>query len=421
MSPFFAPGRCLGRLALPTLVAAAGLVTGGCRGVLGIEDTVLAEDEEEVCEGGDVRDPTARGLGWWSSCVEGSACFSASRPTASDRPDAATEGESIAGFFLGLDRLLLGSRGVDGRLDPTAWQRVGFDLDDLCTGSTTCSADSPELACEPNSGAVPQDGEHCLDNQLGQLDYQLDTLPETSGKYSATDRDLNCYLCRGAFNLLTRITEYNGQPDDPRVRVDLYPSPGTAALGDADCGELVWPEADCWDRSEPWLIDGEYLESDPGESDLAPSTLDDPGAYVSGGWLVITLPENTPLGLVSIHPEAPPVLRLVIRDGLLVGRLHHDGGQWRVDDGLISGRARLTDLEREFGNLGLCAATDPVATALVTRFMETAADLVSTGPNVPDAPCDALSLALAVSARQATPGELASAAAPHSPECSGGG
>ncbi len=389
----------------------------GCDRLLGIESTRFdpGETEADDC---DLPSEPENGIGWWSGCDQNLRCASAGLPTPSARPAASTEGADIDPIVLGFDRIQLGARNAEGELDPRAWSRMGFDLDGLCTSSPTCGATSVEAGrvCAPRLSDPAVDGEYCRDNQLGLLDYKLDTLEQTRGKYMATASQLNCALCQGGYNLLGRITGYNGQPNDPAVHLELFPSPGLEVLKNVDCSEEFWDEDACWTDAEPFLIDRAYVDQS-GEGELGSARFYDPSAFVHDGWLVAELPQNTPLGLVSHHQEIPKVVRMAIQNGLLVMRLHREDGAWRGDDGVLAGATRLGDLLDEFARLGLCEATDPVGTAVIQTFMESAADMLSTGAVAPETPCDALSLGMAVRAKQASLGELVEVPEQSSAEC----
>jgi hypothetical protein len=328
-------------------------------------------------------------------------------PSLDDRPTTDSSDEELDPFFSAFMTIRLGSRNADGELDNQAWQDLGFDLDGLCSGGPSCiKGGTKERACESLLGDANEDGRHCRDNQIGLLDYNLDTIEITSGKYMGTDRDVNCAICQGAYNVLMRVSGYNGGSNDSSVRVDLYPSPGLETPKDVDCDSDPWDTSSCWERGDPWMIDAAHVEgAEPGDP-LGNGKLYDPSAYVRDHWLVMRLPENAPFGLVSNDEDAPKVVRIVLNEGYLVARLEQSDDGWTSREGLVAGRTKLTDLVAEFERIGLCEATDPAAFALIQNFVRSAADVLSTGANAADTPCDALSVGIGIDSIAATAGEL---------------
>jgi hypothetical protein len=405
------------------VISALLLLNGalGCRDVLGVESTTLDVKENPSCEPPADLAGAGVGVDWWSGCGDPSVCFSARKPGPTDRPSDSAEGDDIAPITIAFDRVLLGARNTDGALDAEAWKSMGFDLDGLCTASPTCASGTTDAdrACKPQLGTPAPDGEHCRDNQLGLLDYNLDTLPQTSGKYMATSAQLNCALCRGGYNLMVRISGYNGNLDDPSVRVDFYPSPGLGVLKDLDCSQDTWDESACWGSTDPFTIDRAFLENPSALGEIGPATFYDPSAFVRKGWLVVQLPDNTPFGLVSQYPatEISPAVRIAIQGGILVAKLQKSSSGWTVPSGLLGGSTRMSAFVDEFARLGLCDKTDATAAVLVRTFLQSSADLLSTGAVSPNTPCDALSLGLYITGREATIGALVSVAVPTSPDC----
>ena len=400
------------------------LLATGCRQILGIEETTLAEGGSAGaggadCRTGDAGAPTGNGIGWWSGCDESNDCFSAKVPRPEDRPSNVEPGEDVPRLFLAFTSLRLGARNLDGELDPQAWQQTGFDLDGRCTQSSSCPMlGDPPVACLPFGSETPDDGGYCRDNQIGRLDYMLDTLPETSGRFMATDAELNCSLCRGEYNMVFAVSSYNGLPDDDSVRVDLYPSPGIADPKPIDCGQPSWDTSACWTREDAWSVRRSHVPSDEPGPDIGPATYYDPAAYVRDGVLVASLPENTPLWFPQRGGSAR-VLPVILQGGLLVGRLTGESDNWALSDGVLGGRTRKADLVAAFGRLGLCE--DDPAFPLIKTFTDNAADVLSNGAVLPDTPCDALSLGFAFTASEATVGPLVDVEDPVGCEAGAGG
>jgi hypothetical protein len=403
----------------------------GCRSVVGIETTHLIDASTDTSTATSTLTDTSTcsvpaaamgsgvGVGWWSGCLASNGCFDAAKPTTTDRPGTQTEGADIEPIFLAFDRVQLGAVDDSGKSDSKAWKSVGFDLDGVCTNASTCSAvtSDSDRACQPLLSATPQDGDYCRDNQIGLLDYTLDALPQTSGKYMAKNSQINCALCRGGYNLIAKISGYNGSSNDPSVRVDLYPSPGLTTLKNVDCSADTWDTSACFTRTDAFTIDQASIDTTSGATGLGPATFYDPSAYVREGWLVAQLPANTPFGLVSMYPSMAPVVRIAIQSGLLVGKLENTSEGWTLSTGVIAGSTRLSTLLNEFARLGLCSASDPVTYQIVESFLKSSADMLSSGVRSPSTPCDALSLGIGLHGRAAMIGQLVTVATPSSSVC----
>jgi hypothetical protein len=389
-----APGRYATKARLASLALALALSATGCRSVLGIEDTALIP---EACLLDD--QDLGSGVGWWSSCNFDAACLSAGMPVIADRPAASSDGPSEPTFYLANRSMHFGSRNQDGELDANAWQHLGFDLDGVCTLSASCAgAGNTAGSCQTPSSAPPTDGAFCRDNQTGKLAFLFETRPDLADQFIADDAELNCGLCNGDYNFILRIKNYNGQPDDPSVRVDFYPSTGLQAPRGIDCTQDTWDPSQCWTGSDVWKIQSESLSPETFEDEALPSSFFyDPTAFVRNGTLVARLPPNT----IMWYPSGDtglPVLPLTVQEGSLTGTLSRSSDGWALLDGVIAGRSKGTDMLRNLQRVGLCDGTAGAGSA--RAFIETSLDVLSTGATDPTVPCDALSMALAVTAAE---------------------
>src|SRR5512143_232297 len=79
---------------------------------------------------------------WWPYTTP-DGCQSAGVPTSSDRPASSDPGSTIAPIYLATSRMRFGSANDDAALTPNdkAWVGIGFDIDQSCTNSPTCTAD----------------------------------------------------------------------------------------------------------------------------------------------------------------------------------------------------------------------------------------------------------------------------------------
>jgi hypothetical protein len=370
-----------------------GVPTIACNTLLGIGDPVDAGREV----------PGRGGIGWWSGRGD-RGCFTAGAPGPEDRPPPAGDGD-VGPIYLALESMRLGSLNEEGVLDSNAWQDLGFDLDGLCTASETCDDDTSPFSCKPGASTIARDGRHCRDNTFGRLEHAAAGVPELTQKYGLSDDAVNCALCVGHYNFLIRITGYNGEPNDDNVRLDLYPSPGLERRLPWDCTEPDWNTRPCFQPDMPWTVLEDGVEERRGGPDLPNATLFDDAAYVREGYLIMKLPVDT---LFWFPGHSAPVVAfpMTIAEGTLSGRIERrPDGVWRMDDGIIAGRSRGSDIIAGFRRMGFCEEDSNYE--LMTTFVRSNLDLLAGGHNDANEPCDAMSFGLGFRAVQATPGQLA--------------
>jgi hypothetical protein len=386
-----APARWAG-LAL----VSASLWAGGCRSVLGIDDTDEVPDD---CFPG--THAGGKGVGWWSTCNEAQACFSAGAPGRDGRPTT-PDGPDVETFYLANRTTHMGTRNQAGQLDENAWKEIGFDLDGVCTLSPPCESAGQVGSCRTESVTAPVDGALCRDNQIGKLAFLFETKEGLQG-FLPTDPEFNCSLCRGDYNFLLRIQGYNGTDTDPAVRVDFYPSTGLEARKDLDCTREDWDTGDpsaCWTRADRWNIQRESLEK-PELGTMSNSIASDASAFVRAGTLFVQMPPNTDMWYPS-DAAGNRLLPLRVQEGMLTGNLRKTDAGWVLEDGLITGRTKGVDLLTSLERIGVCPGT--AAHEDAEFFAGAALDVLSSGEEQPDVPCDSLSLALTLTAAEADVG-----------------
>lgn len=345
------------------------------------------------------------GLGWWSGQDPETKCPTAGAPGPEDRPQS-DPGESLPPIVFAVRSMRLGSLDPAGNLSETAWQDIGFDLDGTCTRSPTCEQIEPIQSCKPNSPLVPADGNYCRDNMFGRMEYAIATNEDIGVRFGLNDRTFNCSLCEGAYNMLFKLSDYNGKPNDASVRVDVYPSPGIEELKEIDCSTATaWNETvDCWKKEDAWAIQADYVNEPPGSTTIGVSKIDDPVAYVREGYAVVRLPANTRFWFPDDRGVAT-AFPLVMEGGLVTGKLAQDAdGAWRLSDGIIAGRMDIQDAVDGFRFIGMCEG-DPLADT-VAGFSSAWADVLTSGDVLPDAPCNALSVGIEFTASEATMGTV---------------
>jgi len=266
----------------------------------GRNDAVDKGDDAPDAGSGPVKDPPGsdcqHGRCWWTK-QHPDGCESSGAPSPMQRPkDDDPEASSIKDLYLGWFRTRLGETSIVGG-DELTWQQYGFDLDGTCTNSATCRDVQDQLSCRGATARIPFDGELCRDNSFGSLHAIAAAMPEVGDRFGLKHERVNCGLWRGDYSVVMRVSGYNGQSNDAKVRLDLYVGAGLEALPPWSCPaddfDTRYPH---WRQSSAWRIDTAALRGEietPGE--LPDSTMRDANAYVREGYLVATFPEDVAL------------------------------------------------------------------------------------------------------------------------------
>jgi cysteine-rich repeat protein len=353
---------------------------------------------------------------WWSSgTVDG--CRSASLPLPADRPIGGDDAARIADIYLGFSQVRLGGINEKGEASEDAWEDFGFDLDGVCTNSRTCTGVTNQSSCRASSISIPYDGQLCRDNTFARLQPVIAAVPELGERFGLSEDNFNCHLWRGTYTPVLRISGYNGEQNDPLVRLDVYASTGLEEAAPWDC-----PSDDFRTRYPRWLasrtfgIDksafaGTATQTEAGK--LPDSKYADPVAYVRNGYLVAHMPDDTVAGF---YGDAMPYRGFVMRfqKGVYVGRLIKErDGTWSLQDGLVAGRLRKADLVRSMRDIGFCEKGDLSSFyESMLDYVEENADVLASGAVNPSADCDAMSFAIGFQAAQLTPGRPVEVPAP---------
>lgn len=347
---------------------------------------------------------------WWSADIDGN-CHSAGRPGPQHRPTSANAANSLPAIYLGWTQIDLGGSSDPDDARPGQWESFGLDLDGVCTNSSSCS--SRKQACKAATSEIPFDGALCRDNRFARLQAMLAPVPEIGERFGLREDTFNCNLRRGTYNVIVKLSDYNGQPDDQEVRVDFYTSPGLARLPPWSCDDRDASSYPSWTAGAAWQIDQTTLTGPiMNNGELPASTVADANAFVREGYLVAELPDGAQLRLAgSSHSYRS--FALTTRRSVWTGALQHQqDGTWKLDDGLVAGTTLASDLLETFHELGLCQQQgQPEQEAdqnsfyeLVENAVRENADMLADGRIDEGASCDALSFAIAFRAAQLTPG-----------------
>lgn len=395
-------GKLWGRVA--ALGVGLSLWVSGCNiyteSLLSEEDAGMESIESGECELSSC---------WRQQTVDG--CGSYRPPNESDRPAASSSSQEEAPFYLAMDRIWVGETTPGELVDPDhPWAHYGFDLDGVCTNALSCSAGPQDATgCSTRAG-IPFDGFGCVDNVLGRL---LPVAAAALGdKYGIGEDKFNCELYRGGFSILFKVSGYNGELDDDDVRVDFYDSPGLATQRAWDCTDPARMNAEApWIAIDRFSVAAGTLQGPTGAGgELPPSSVNSQHAYVVNGRLVAPLPDGSKVNFRGAD-AAIPGLGLRFHRGVLSARLELDrDGLWHAPEGVIGAMIKDSSLLESFAEIGLCS-TSPDFQVLSTYILGNM-DVHTSGTTDPSVECDAMSVAVAFTAREASAGPVVEAPAP---------
>ena len=373
--------------------AALALALGSCA-VVGFE--VL----DTTAQGGATSsssNTTTTSAGGGGSSSTSSGCEHAAWPNAPAASDPGPDNVDV----------VFAIRKIDfGEGDLTNGPLVGFDLDNRCT----CQGEGD--SCKEPSWAT---GDHCdgpqgRDNAAAQL-FAVGSLFSSllSSKTFTDDAEA------GQGSLLVRVMEYNGKPNDTQVSVALYPSPG---LDKDPCIDPI-PK---WDGNDRWPVASTSVKAIDGGGgagacgalgyDLDSPLYVDHNAYVTDGTMVGNLTDAA-----IIFASSSKTTTLKITAGFLTGKLVQANSQWKLEQGLLAGRWKLSDVFQFLSTIesqGMPLCTDSPVYDLVKNAFCQFPDIVS-NLGGPTTPCDAVSVALAIEGEAALLGEVFEGKATPSP------
>jgi hypothetical protein len=283
------------------------------------------------------------------------------------------------------------------RTHSTGGPLFGFDLDDLCTcpARVACLGAQAGQPCDPPGSGI--------DNAAAALF----TLFSKSTGASMDESGLRLGLDRGRFSVVFRLSGWNGEADDPDVLLQVLAAfNGRPGKPNADGGVT-------FDGDDVWTIDEESLAS--GNIPTAPIRK----AYVRGGVLVAEASSMILKARIPTVNERWLLLRVFVRDFHLTARITRQGGELKLTEGRIGGRAPTADLFKLATYLGACPGTVPYEA--MKPVVCDARDLpTDPGKDGRDIACETISLGVAF---EALPARVASATGRPADElpCDGGG
>lgn len=248
--------------------------------------------------------------------------------------------------------------------------RPGLDLDEQCTcedpAATSCVLPSFAATMSP-----PCDSADGRDNATSDL------INYFKANVGTGTPQFNAAIAAGQWTILVRVSDYDGSPNDSKVTVGFYMTPGLGAV----------PQ---WNGSDKWPIRPESLSGqDP--------VLLDKNAYVAGGTLV---------SVVAGELELSGSLKVKIGSGIAMAALVKNGASWKLDQGLLAGTWNTRDALAGVGNLllgGMKVCDQQLAYTAVRTAICTRVDIAS----APSLPCDSLSFGMTFTADPAAFGTTA--------------
>lgn len=261
-----------------------------------------------------------------------------------------------------------------GEQDGGAKASSNYDLDGVCTcpGEGSCKplAGSPD-SCDQPGGA---------DNAGGELLAGLLSL----GGIDSVFRES---IARGSYDLLIRVSGYNGGPDDTKVSLSAFVSNGTPVL---DGGARREPT---FDGNDEWTVDPSSVTGLSGPPYTPKIELTDLDAYVSGGVLVARVSFPVRLGRLEMDLTGAIVTGTLVKDA--VGYHIEDGrfaGRWAAKK-LLPSFAALDDRTRGPDGGGICGDSGlyPALKAKVCGVLDIEADPAKDRMGIS---CDAVSVSV---------------------------
>ena len=288
----------------------------------------------------------------------GGSCQHAGAP---ERPTIADQGGSLD--------LVFALRTVDFGEDQPLPDRPGLDLDLACT----CEEANPAQCVLPTY-AVP---DMRCDSADGRDNAAADLVGYIKKNAGSGSKQFTDSIGAGKWSILVHVTGYDGSPNDSKVTLEMYMTPGIAPAMPLWDGQDVWPlKAESFSGADPVIVDK--------------------NAYVANGELV---------SLVTGELRLDGGLRVRIGSGRAKAKLVHAGTAWKLEEGLLAGTWEARDALAGIGNL-LFLGIKVCDTPLYSGAHAAVCDRVDIA-SAPSLPCDSLSFGMRFTADSAQLGAVA--------------
>ena len=289
-----------------------------------------------------------------------------------DPPDGGTEGGDLD-IVLAIREIFVN----DEEGNP-----VGFDLENVCT----CQGQGPTCLAPPNG--FDCDAPRGIDNNLSSVFPVLAlalNVPDLATYYSARAED-------GEWSLLMRIRDYNGEANDPQVRLSWYVTNGSMA-------------PPTWQGLDGWAISAASVQAGPdGGLDIDSPTFTDDYAFVNDNTLVASMPQAD----LTIGGGANRIV-FRVKAGGVVAHLEQETGLWYATRSRIFGRLQVDDMFyaistfRDGSGSAICTG-DIFYNQLKSGLCTLPDILAELGSST--TPCNAISVGLGFEAEEARLGEI---------------
>lgn len=295
-----------------------GLASSACAAIFGLDDLSDANYRTDAGVPIDGATPTdGAAMQDAGPDVADPRCARLSLP---DKPTVSGSAATPGDVYAALKRLRLGT--TEG--DPV----IGFNLDRRCTDDrtqTSCitkALDGVETVPQDKDGGAGPG----IDNAGTSL---LSLLAGFGGAFSQTGIDE--LVTTGEFGMVFRILNWNQEPNDSDVTLEVFPAFQATGLSD---GGVRLPKPQ-FGPGDIWTLDARYqaiethstLKSIPG------------AAYVTNGVLVAHFDQ---LVIPLKSPDDARPLDLIVREGIFSGAITKEGSRFKVD-GTFAGRMRTID------------------------------------------------------------------------------
>ncbi len=276
---------------------------------------------------------------------------------------------------------------------PTLWETMGYDLDGVCSKP-------PEhpVECMAAGASQPElDGEEGIDNAFGHVVVPILKVADSDLQEGARRSQRE-----GRSAIVVHVSNYNGLPSDPSVRVWLGQAREAIPAGATEPGIPAWDGQDSF-----YVVDSAFRNGDLNEPNI-----DDDNAYVADNRLVMRLPDRAPFPFQTSNGTVV----LTLTDAFLTGTIETDGS---LTDVILAGRWSIQDILAAVELVGMCPAD--VTYGLIENLLNNNADIRSTpGTGGPGAICNAISIGLGFTGFPGLFGGLTTTEAVVNP-CSSGG
>jgi len=341
----------------------------GCQALAGLEgDFRLRDGGADAAGGSDV----TGGMGG-SGQAGAPGCVLGIPPA---RPDLRDDGDI---------RFVVALREVDLRED--SGEPVGFDLDGRCTcGDGAEPSDAFPSSCSAPPGATAGslcDAEGGVDGQSAHIFGQF-----SASGFDSTSMSLGADA--GYWSVLIEVTGYNGQPDDPKVAVNLF--------------NALPLDAPAWEGADLWPIDPDSLED--GVSTEKPRYRTET-AFVRSGKLVMSLDSSA----LVFRSYSGGHLTVRLQGSTLVAEIASTSTGFALRDSIVSGKWSASDIFNALDSFrlddGSPVCTDNPLFALANAIVCSSLDVNAGSANIAET-CDAISFGLVFQAEPAGLGAVGS-------------